>query len=46
MRKFISDTAYQVGGDMSDEVKKELDMWEVPFTEPGEDESEADVKAR
>jgi hypothetical protein len=27
----ISDAAYRLGGDLADSVKKELDMWEVPF---------------
>ena len=28
---FVSDAAYNLGGDYVDSVRKELDMWEIPF---------------
>lgn len=27
----VSEAAFHIGGDYADAVKKELDMWDVPF---------------
>ena len=29
--EFVSNTAYNIGGDFVDTVRKEMDMWEIPF---------------
>ncbi len=44
--KFVSETAFALGGDFVDAARKELDMWEVPFREPLEADSPEDLKAR
>ena len=44
--KFVSEAAYNMGGDYVDAVRKELDMWEVPFREPLETDTEEELKAR
>lgn len=38
--KFVSEAAYNIGGDYVDAARKELDMWEVPFREPLETDTE------
>ncbi len=42
----ISDAAYRLGGDFADSVKKELDMWEIPFREALDTDTEEDLKVR
>ena len=42
----MSNTAYNVGGDFADAVRKEMDMWEIPFREPLETDTEEELKAR
>lgn len=36
VKKMLSDVAYKIGGDLSDEAKKSMDMWEIQFEEPTE----------
>lgn len=43
---FIDKAAYNIGGDYIDAARKELDMWEIPFREPLETDTEDDLKAR
>ena len=33
----LSDLAFKVGGDLADEAKKSMEMWEIPFEEPSEE---------
>ena len=44
--EFVSTAAYNLGGNYVDEARKELDMWEVPFREPLESDTEEELKAR
>ena len=43
---FIQTAAFNMGGDYVDAARKELDMWEVPFREPLQTDTEDDLKAR
>lgn len=44
--EFVADAAYKLGGDYVDEVRREMDMWEIPFREPLETDTEEDEKVR
>ena len=34
IRDYLYSSAFRLGGDLSDETRKELEMWEIPFREP------------
>lgn len=44
--KFVSESAFALGGDFVDTARKELDMWEVPFREPLITDTPEEEKAR
>ena len=43
---FVSDAGFMLGGDLGDAVRKEMDMWEIPFREPLESDTEEELKLR